>query len=198
MPPYVGARGWLGVRLDGDVDWDEVAERCEDAYRTVAQVRLVALRLAEHGLDSAVPDARLVVSELATNAIRHAGTRFTLTLFIQDGSVLLTVTDPSSTWPALAADVSAADGMGVADGVVVVDGVVDGVALVDGVGLAEGGRGLGIIAALSSSWGVTPEPHGGKSVWAVITTPDHPDGLGRGDEPGRRGRGPASPAPTLS
>ena len=42
VPPYVGARGWLGMRLDGDVDWDEVAERCEDAYRTVAPARLVA------------------------------------------------------------------------------------------------------------------------------------------------------------
>jgi hypothetical protein len=43
VPPYVGARGWLGVRLDGDVDWHEVAERCEDAYRAVAPARLVAL-----------------------------------------------------------------------------------------------------------------------------------------------------------
>ena len=39
-PPYVGGRGWLGVRLDGDVDWDEIAELCEDAYRTVAPKRL--------------------------------------------------------------------------------------------------------------------------------------------------------------
>jgi hypothetical protein len=35
-PPYVGGRGWLGVHLDGDVDWDEVEMLCEDAYRTVA------------------------------------------------------------------------------------------------------------------------------------------------------------------
>lgn len=34
-PPYVGGRGWLGVRLDGDVDWDEIGELCEDAYRVV-------------------------------------------------------------------------------------------------------------------------------------------------------------------
>ena len=33
-PPYVGGRGWIGVRLDGEVDWDEVADLCEDAYRT--------------------------------------------------------------------------------------------------------------------------------------------------------------------
>ena len=41
-PPYVGHRGWIGVRLDGDVDWAEVGELCEDAYRTVAPKRLVA------------------------------------------------------------------------------------------------------------------------------------------------------------
>jgi len=41
-PPYVGHRGWIGVRLDGPVDWDEIAEVCEDAYRAVAPKRLVA------------------------------------------------------------------------------------------------------------------------------------------------------------
>ncbi|MEL7977217.1 MmcQ/YjbR family DNA-binding protein [Isoptericola sp. F-RaC21] len=41
-PPYVGARGWLGVRLDVDVDGDELAGIIEDAYRQVAPARLVA------------------------------------------------------------------------------------------------------------------------------------------------------------
>ena len=41
-PPYVGHRGWIGVRMDGDVDWDEVAGVCEEAYRTVAPQSLVA------------------------------------------------------------------------------------------------------------------------------------------------------------
>jgi hypothetical protein len=40
-PPYVGHRGWLGVRMDGDVDWAEIAELCQDAYRVVAPKRLV-------------------------------------------------------------------------------------------------------------------------------------------------------------
>ena len=40
-PPYVGHRGWIGVRLDGRVDWDEIAAVCEDAYRTVAPASLV-------------------------------------------------------------------------------------------------------------------------------------------------------------
>jgi hypothetical protein len=42
-PPYVGGRGWLGVRLDGDVDWDEIADLCEDAYRVIAPQRLIAM-----------------------------------------------------------------------------------------------------------------------------------------------------------
>ena len=43
-PPYVGGRGWLGVRLDGDeVDWDEIAEIVTDAYREIAPKKLVAL-----------------------------------------------------------------------------------------------------------------------------------------------------------
>jgi hypothetical protein len=40
-PPYVGHRGWIGVRLDVDVDWDEIAAICEDAYRVVAPAKLV-------------------------------------------------------------------------------------------------------------------------------------------------------------
>lgn len=37
-PPYVGGRGWVGMRLDGAVDWDLVASVCEDAYRLVEAV----------------------------------------------------------------------------------------------------------------------------------------------------------------
>jgi predicted DNA-binding protein (MmcQ/YjbR family) len=39
-PPYVGHRGWIGVRLDGDVPWDEVEELLADAYRVIAPPRL--------------------------------------------------------------------------------------------------------------------------------------------------------------
>ncbi|MCW3816392.1 MmcQ/YjbR family DNA-binding protein [Micromonospora sp. DR5-3] len=41
-PPYVGHRGWIGVRLDQDLDRAEVAEACEEAYRAVAPKRLLA------------------------------------------------------------------------------------------------------------------------------------------------------------
>jgi hypothetical protein len=42
-PPYVGGRGWVGVRLDAaGTSWAEIAELCQDAYRAVAPARLVA------------------------------------------------------------------------------------------------------------------------------------------------------------
>ncbi len=42
-PPYVGGRGWLGVRMDVAVDWDEIAAICTDAYRVIAPAKLAAL-----------------------------------------------------------------------------------------------------------------------------------------------------------
>ncbi|MCA1736549.1 MAG: MmcQ/YjbR family DNA-binding protein [Actinobacteria bacterium] len=42
-PPYVGPRGWLGIYLDVPVEWDEVADIVEAAYRQVATKRQAAL-----------------------------------------------------------------------------------------------------------------------------------------------------------
>ncbi len=41
-PPYVGGRGWLGVRIDRSPDWAEVAAIVADAYRCVAPKTLAA------------------------------------------------------------------------------------------------------------------------------------------------------------
>src|SRR3982751_4274830 len=32
VPPYVGYRGWIGVRLDVPIDWDEIAALVADAH----------------------------------------------------------------------------------------------------------------------------------------------------------------------
>jgi hypothetical protein len=45
-PPYVGPSGWIGVWLDGRVNWDELAELLTDAYRMTAPKKLLA-RLPE-------------------------------------------------------------------------------------------------------------------------------------------------------
>jgi hypothetical protein len=41
VPPYVGHRGWLGVRLDRGLDWGELEGIVEDAYATIAPAKLV-------------------------------------------------------------------------------------------------------------------------------------------------------------
>lgn len=41
VPPYVGHRGWLGVRLDCGIEWNELAGIAEDAYAEVAPAKLV-------------------------------------------------------------------------------------------------------------------------------------------------------------
>lgn len=38
VPPYVGKKGWIGVRLDRDVAWSLVAELVEDGYQMVTDV----------------------------------------------------------------------------------------------------------------------------------------------------------------
>jgi anti-sigma regulatory factor (Ser/Thr protein kinase) len=98
----------------------------------------VCTLLIEHRLLYLVDDVRLVVSELATNAIRHAQTPFTVTLEQVDQSVLLAVTDGSPDPP-----------------VRVATGRLD-----------TSGRGLSIVDLVSGDWGVIRRPCGAKSVWA--------------------------------
>ncbi len=47
-PNYVGSKGWIGVVLDGDTDWTEIAELVEDSFRLIAPKR-VSARLDEPG-----------------------------------------------------------------------------------------------------------------------------------------------------
>jgi len=43
VPPYVGPKGWIGMRLDGAPDWEEVAALVRRSYRLIAPKRLAAL-----------------------------------------------------------------------------------------------------------------------------------------------------------
>jgi hypothetical protein len=43
VPPYVGPSGWVGVWLDGKVDWEELSGLLRDAYRLTAPKRLASL-----------------------------------------------------------------------------------------------------------------------------------------------------------
>lgn len=40
-PPYLGPSGWVGLRLDIDLDWEEVAQATEEAWRLVAPKRAI-------------------------------------------------------------------------------------------------------------------------------------------------------------
>ncbi|MDQ6604536.1 MAG: MmcQ/YjbR family DNA-binding protein [Chloroflexota bacterium] len=43
VPPYVGHHGWVGVWLDGVVDWGEVADLVDESYRMTVPKRLLVL-----------------------------------------------------------------------------------------------------------------------------------------------------------
>lgn len=99
-----------------------------------------------HGfLEGRVPrpladDAALVISELATNALRHGlGDVMVRAALDDDGSVQLSVTDSGDELPSIQpADPS-----------------------------RIGGLGLRIVDQLTTAWGVSPFP-GGKTVWATV------------------------------
>ena len=84
-------------------------------------------------------DAVLLASELVTNGVLHAGTDLLVELFFLDDAVVLAVSD-GSTRPAYPKDPAL---------------------------LAEGGRGLALVDALATRWGVTANPYG-KRVWAEL------------------------------
>jgi hypothetical protein len=42
VPRYVGGKGWIGVRLDVDQDWDEISDLIEESYLMTAPKRLAA------------------------------------------------------------------------------------------------------------------------------------------------------------
>ena len=55
-PPYVGPSGWVGVFLDDDPDWEEVAELLRDGWRQIAPKRV--LRAAEQATADVAPQPR--------------------------------------------------------------------------------------------------------------------------------------------
>ena len=42
IPAYLGPAGWVGLILDAETDWDEVAELLDTSYRQIAPKRSVA------------------------------------------------------------------------------------------------------------------------------------------------------------
>jgi predicted DNA-binding protein (MmcQ/YjbR family) len=44
VPPYVGPKGWIGIRLDSRADWKEVTALIERSYRLIAPKRRASSR----------------------------------------------------------------------------------------------------------------------------------------------------------
>jgi anti-sigma regulatory factor (Ser/Thr protein kinase) len=95
--------------------------------------------LIRHDLPLLADDVTLVVSELATNAILHAASPFTVTIAAYPDTVVLTVKDGSSVSP------------------IRVDAQPDDLA----------GRGIAIVELVSRDWGVALDASG-KGVWAAF------------------------------
>lgn len=104
--------------------------------------RFVAGVLAgrRHTDPAAAQDAQLVVSELATNAVIHAGTPFSVSLSFDGSTIRISVHDASSARPVMR----------------------------DAVPTAPSGRGLRLVDAVTRDWGVEPGADG-KTVWAEFS-----------------------------
>jgi anti-sigma regulatory factor (Ser/Thr protein kinase) len=98
------------------------------------------LRQWGHDDDILVEDTALIVSELATNAVVHAGSPFSVAVRVEDSTLRVAVQDASP----LAAGVSEERGL-----------------------IPRIGHGLGLIDELSTRWGVESTPDG-KVVWAEL------------------------------
>lgn len=103
---------------------------------------LVRRELGRWGLERLIDDCCLIVSELATNVVRHGGSVFTLRLGSDGTWVYGEICDQGEELPRpRQADMDATDG-----------------------------RGLLIVSELADDWGVVPYAQGGKAVWFVLGT----------------------------
>lgn len=100
--------------------------------------------LTSWGLQRVNEVAELIVSELLTNAIRYAATTVQLSMLVRADVLTVTVTDARPELPP--APLCAGDGVA---------------------SHAEGGRGLTLVDALSSGWGVRRGDHH-KDVWFTL------------------------------
>lgn len=128
--------------LSVDTDWT-TSDTWECDPRSVAGARaFVCSNLVERGLAHLVNDSRLIVSELATNAVFHAATPFTVTLRQVGDTVEILVLDGSSELPTLYPRA--------------------------GEELLDLGLGLYLTDAYSHRWGVIRDADAGKTVWASL------------------------------
>jgi DNA-binding NarL/FixJ family response regulator len=162
-------RGWLERQADGyvvkdtEIDYlvtllETVGRSGESAAtlelpRELSSVRLarrfVAEKLAEWDLEVIADDALLVASELAANAITHAESTCRIRLSLTPQSFRIDVFDTGTGTP----EPQPASAT------------------------LEHGRGLHLVAAITTAWGLEVVPGTGKLVWAELARPQVAAGL---------------------
>jgi anti-sigma regulatory factor (Ser/Thr protein kinase) len=120
---------------------DHMTEFPKDV-QSVAAARAFVAQALGHCPPETIEVARLLTSELATNAVLHAHSGFDVAASESEGVVHVEVTDGSSSWP----EANAADP-----------------------GDAHG-RGLNLVREFSAEWGVVKNPPG-KTVWFDLQCP---------------------------
>jgi len=126
----------------------------------VAESRqLVTATLQRWQLPSLAPDAELLVSEVVTNALLHAGGAVRLSVAVGEGSLEVGVSDRSPEIPRRPA------GPG---------GTAPSAPRLAATWQEEGGRGLRLVDLVADEWGVAPLAEG-KQVWFRLRVdPDWP------------------------
>ena len=127
----------------------------EPAARPTAQIHLdphpravrsardfVSRTCLDWQLPQVIGSAVLVVGELVSNGLTHAGTALDVTVSAYDGRLLLGVHDGSDLHPRVPAHPPG----------------------------STRGHGLNLVAGFSRAWGSLPRADGGKVVWAVLDT----------------------------
>ena len=131
--------------------------------------RFVRRALVGMGAEDLEFEACQLVSELATNAVIHAGTPFDVDLDFDNGELSIRVTDSSPKSPMTKSHSEH----------------------------ATTGRGLRLVGTMADEWGVELRP-GGKTVWCTVRpgpAPERVKSYSSADEPARRlsrSRGPRS------
>src|SRR5579885_3613449 len=85
--------------MAGRLLWSHHIELKAEASSASGARRFVRRQLRSHGLELMVDDVELVVSELATNALAHAGTPFRVSMSRVERAVVVEVTDTSPSVP---------------------------------------------------------------------------------------------------
>jgi len=156
-------RDWISEHVEGFVLKDTELDYLVDLLQTVSRPqhaesvmdlphalaspaaarKFVRATVIDWDLTALLDDALLVVSELAANAVTHADSSVRIRLSLKESALRIDVIDHGAGTPEPQPSSNT----------------------------AEHGRGLHLVSALTSAWGLEAMPGGGKVVWAELSRP---------------------------